>query len=294
VTEPTPARSPASVGAGIVESWNSRAEEWDAWTPITDVWFADVTQWLIERLELRPGDTVLELGAGTGGLTKRILGSTGGGVRVVVTDSGARMIERAARNLAAEGLENFTIRVMDGGEPNLPAASVDAIACRQGFMFFEHPDAALKRLLVCLRPGGRIALSVFSTPDRNPFLSVPIGILSRWADLDGKKAPPPTGAPGPFSLGKPGRLEGLLTETGFDHARVESIPSPLSMPSLDDLLRFYQETLGELVEDLSVELRTKAWAEVAAATEPYVAPGSRGAPCEILVASGRRPGSPAR
>ena len=284
----SPSHLPAAK-AGIVDAWDARAEQWDSWNAITDTWFQPVTNILLERLDLRPGATVLELAAGTGGLTKHLARAVGPSGRIIATDSGGRMVELARRNLAQWGLSQATARVMDGEHPDLAAGSVDAIACRQAVMFFEQPGEALKRLRATLRPGGRLAVSVFSTPDRNPLLSVPIGILARHADPNGTPPPPPPGAPGPFSLGKPGRLPGLLANAGFVEVRIDAVPSPLRMPSGADLMRFYRETLGEIVKELAPGSQAEAWAEVERATSGFVGPTSPGALCELLVGSGQRP-----
>jgi ubiquinone/menaquinone biosynthesis C-methylase UbiE len=283
-----PATSFAREKQAIVESWDARAERWDAWTPIVDDWFAPATSRLLRELELKPGARVLELAAGTGGLTKHLAEAVGPGGHVLATDSGASMVRLGARHAAVAGRDNVTFRVMDGEHPDVAPGSFDAVACRQGFMFFAEPPTTLRRLHEGLAPGGRIGLTVFSTPDQNAFLTTPAEIHSKWADPDGAPAPRP-GAPGPFSLGGPGQLAGLLKEAGFEEARSVEVPCALRMPSLEQLLRFYEEILGETVLELPSNDQEKAWAEVAEASRPYVAPGSGGAPCEILVVSGRRP-----
>ena len=272
----------------IVDTWDTRADQWDSWSPITDAWFAPATEMLLRHLALRPGDAVLELAAGTGGLTKHLARAVGAKGSVVATDSGPNMVALAERNARKDGLSMVSTRVMDGEHPDLPSESVDAVACRQGVMFFEQPAVAFQRLREVLRPGGRIGVTVFSTPDRNAFLSMPIQILSRWADPEGAAPPPPPGAPGPFALGKPGRIQSFLHEARFEGIRVESVASPLRMPSLDELMRFYHETLRDVVQALPPARQQEAWDDVARAVSGFIGPASSGAPCEILVASGRR------
>jgi len=279
---------PAARKERISEGWDAMAEKWDSWAPIVDAWFAPATRILLERLCLKAGDRVLELAAGSGGLTLHLARAVGPEGRIIATDSGPNMVKLAARNIRAAGLSNVVARVMDGEDPDVAWASMDAVACRQGFMFFADPTGALGRLFRILRPGGRIGLTVFSTPERNGFMAVPLSILSRWRRPDGSTGPASEG-PGPFSLSAPGLLESMLRSTGYTEVEARAVRSPLRLSSVDELLRFDDDILGDLVADLPPAAQKEAWRAVAEASAEYVGPHSQGAPCELLVVSGRRP-----
>jgi precorrin-6B methylase 2 len=285
-SQPTP--FPADKMA-LQESWNARAEAWDRSAPITDAWFRPATESLLRALALRPGSTVLELAAGSGGLTLSLARAVGPSGRVVATDTGPRMIEILERNVRAAGLSNVEARVMDGERPDTAGGPFDAVACRQGAMFFEGPEDAFRRARERLRPGGRIGVTVFTTPDRNELLARPIRVLQQFSDPSGTAPAPPPGSPGPFALGKPGRIEGFLASAGFADVRSEVVPSPMRLPTVDALLSFYRTTMSDLVKDMSPEQREEAWAAVGEATAEFVGPGSPGAPCEIRVAWASRP-----
>jgi ubiquinone/menaquinone biosynthesis C-methylase UbiE len=271
-----------------IESWDRLVDQWDAWTPMVDAWFEPATTVLLQTLELAPGKEVLEVAAGTGGLTKHLARAVVPRGRVVATDSGPQMVQRLARNAASAGLSNVTARLMDMDEPDVAPGSVDAVACRQGFMFLSDPAGAFRRYFLALRPGGALGFTVFSTPERNRCLSTPLSILSRWADPDGRSAPRPD-APGPFSLGSPGKLEELLPEAGFRSVRVLTVPCPLRLDRVEQLVEFYRELLPDLVRDLPRADQELAWGVVAEAAAPFAGRSSGGAPCELMVASGRRP-----
>jgi SAM-dependent methyltransferase len=111
--------------------------------------------WIAERLDLREGRTVLDLGAGTGKLTRALLET---GARVIAVEPGDAMraeLERATP--AAEALR--------GSAEDIPLreASVDAIAVGQAFHWFRH-DVAIPELHRVLRPGGGVAL-IWNTRD---------------------------------------------------------------------------------------------------------------------------------
>jgi ubiquinone/menaquinone biosynthesis C-methylase UbiE len=272
----------------ISEAWDALAEKWDSWAPVIDTWFAAATDALIEMVDLKPGARVLELAAGSGGMTLHLARFVGTDGRVTATDVGPNMVKLAARNARSAGLSNVVARVMDGESPDVSWASMDAVVCRQAFMFFTDPAGALGRLLPTLRPGGHIGLTVFSTPDRNGAMATALTILNRWRRPPG--APPPSGeGPGPFSLGAPGVLELMVRQSGFVDVHTRLVSSPLRLASVDELLRFYRDVLGELVADLPPRDQERAWADLGRACAPYAGPNSDGAPCEILVVAGRRP-----
>jgi len=272
----------------ISEGWDSIAETWDSWAPVVEEWFAPATAALLELLELKSGDRVLELAAGTGGLTLHLARTVGPTGSVVATDIGPNMVKLAARNVRAAGLTNVVVRVMDGEAPDLAWASMDAVVCRQGFMFLVDPERALSGLCRILRPGGRIALTVFSSPERNGFMVTPLSILSRRAHPDSEPAPAAV-RPGPFGLSEPGALESMMSRAGFVEVKTRLVSSPLRLPSVRELLRFDRDILGEDVTHLPKAEQEKAWQEVAEASLGYTGPNSPGAPCELIVAFGRRP-----
>jgi ubiquinone/menaquinone biosynthesis C-methylase UbiE len=272
----------------ISEHWDSIAEKWDAWGPVVERWFAPATSALLERLELKPGDRVLELAAGSGGFTLRLARAVGPDGRVIATDIGPNMVKLAARNARSAGLSNVVARVMDGENPDVTWASMDAVACRQGFMFFADPATALARLYKVLRPGGHIGLTVFSTPDRNSFIATPIKILSHWVNPEGDAGVREDG-PGPFRLSAPGLLESMLTGAGFVDLRSQRVSAPMQIPTVDEYIRFDREILGDPLADRPVEVQRAAWKEIARASTSFTGPASNGAQSELLVVAARRP-----
>ena len=107
--------------------------------------------WLSQRLGLAPGRTVVDVGAGTGKLSRALLGS---GAEVLAVEPLANM--RA--HIAAP------VRALDGTAESipLPDASADAVTVAQAFHWFDA-EAALSEIHRVLRPGGALAL-LWNTP----------------------------------------------------------------------------------------------------------------------------------
>jgi len=271
----------------ILESWDQLAEDWDRWTPVVNRWFAPASRHLISSLGLRPGERVVEFAAGSGGFTPDLSRAVGPSGHVLATDGAPGMARLAARNARRDRLENVEVVPMDGERPDLPQDSFDAVTCRQGLMFFPRPAETLRAWRDLLRPGGRIAFSAFSAPARNAFLVRPAEVLSRWAHPEGGPPEPPD-APGPFRLSRPGEAASLLAGAGLVDVRVISVDCPLELPDLGTLVSFYHMILGGIVEDLSPDESRRAWDEVAERCAGFVTPEGVRAPCELVVAAGRR------
>jgi ubiquinone/menaquinone biosynthesis C-methylase UbiE len=126
-------------------------------------------------------------------------------------------------------------------------ASFDAVISRVGLIYFPDQQGALAEMRRVLRPGGRVAAIVYSTPENNRFFSVPVGIVRRRAEL----GPPLPGQPGPFSLGGEGVLAAAYKQAGFRDVRVRAVSSPLRMASAVECLRFERESFGALHQMLA-------------------------------------------
>jgi len=121
---------------------------------------ADVLAWFTQRLDLRPGRTVLDLGAGTGKLTRALVET---GARVIALEPGDEM--RA--QLAAVVPDAEPIAAGAEAIP-LPDGSVDAATAAQSFHWFR-PDEALPEIHRVLRPGGGLGLVWNGRDQDDPF-----------------------------------------------------------------------------------------------------------------------------
>ena len=119
----------------------------------------EAVAWIADRLDLREGRTVLDLGAGTGKLTRALLTT---GARVIAVEPGDAM--RARLEQAAAGAE-----ALRGAAEEIPLLdrSVDAITVGQAFHWFRH-DEAIPELHRVLRPAGGVALVWNSRDPDNP------------------------------------------------------------------------------------------------------------------------------
>jgi ubiquinone/menaquinone biosynthesis C-methylase UbiE len=152
------------------------------------------------------GDVVLDVAAGTGEAAADLGSRVGPGGRIVAVDVSPAMLREAARKLA--GVPAL-LAVMDGQELACRSAVFDAVVCQLGLMFFSDPSRGLEECGRVLRPGGRIAVQVWSRPDRVPYY----GVL---ADALSPEYPEEAAALYlPSALADPDRLHAMLTRAGF-------------------------------------------------------------------------------
>jgi ubiquinone/menaquinone biosynthesis C-methylase UbiE len=247
-----------------------------------------VREWMIRELAPRAGDTVLEVAAGAGDTGFEAAGVVGTSGRLVSTDVSPDMVKVARRRGAELGLQNVDFRVMDAEQIELEEESVDGVLCRFGLMLMADPAQALAEMYRVLRPGGRLALSVWSDPERNPWTTVLFGVLVEAGHL----SPPDPAGPGPFSLASEERVQTLLAEAGFSALRTKEIAVHFPFGGIDEYVGFAADTAGPaapVLRGLSEDEGEAFTAQLARAFSPFAIDGGYGLPGVALVAAATRP-----
>jgi len=260
-------------------NWQSAAAGWEREREAVQAALAPLTDWMLERLAAQPGQTILELGAGTGetGLLAARLVDPGG--RVILTDRSTAMLEAAERRARELGLSNVQLRALDMEAIDLPEAAVDGVLCRLALMLVPDTTAALAGIRRVLRPGGRLIATVWDAVERNPWAPALWEVVERMTDLP----PARPGGPGMFSLGDAGGIEALLADAGFREIAVERIAIEWryddfesywrTQSSLNGSLSQLLPTLPQEERDLLADAVRKA-VERFRGPEGYRAPGS--------------------
>jgi len=215
-----------------LETWGKMAPGWEERREWLMGILGPVNTWLVENADPQPGETFLELAAGTGDLGFHFAERVGEEGRVLSTDFAPEMVDVARRQGEARRVTNVDFRVLDAERMDLDDASVDGVVCRYGYMLMADPAAAMAETRRVLRPGGPLAFAVWGTPDRNPWAAVPATTLIQRGHLP----PPEPGAPGIFALGEPERIRDLVGEAGFGQPeQLEHLAVEFRWADFDDL-----------------------------------------------------------
>ena len=272
----------------IRKQWEGAAPGWAKWDETIASWMEPATEAMLDMAAVNSGIQVLDLASGPGSQTLRAARRVGVNGHVIASDISDTMLRHVQENANAAQLNNVTTIECPAEVLDVTAESIDAVICSLSLYLFLDPAEALASVSRVLKPGGKVAVVIFTTPETNAFMAKPMKILLRHAG----KEPPAPGQPGIFSLGAPGAIERLFTESGFVDFEQHSLTSPLRMPSSSQALDMMQEAFGAyraIINDSPEAVRNAAWSEVSATLDSFETATGFEAPAEVLVAVGSKP-----
>jgi len=210
------------------DSWNKFSTGWKKWDPVTMEFLRPVGERIIDSLGLRGSDLVLDIAAGTGepGLTIATMLTSG---KVISTDLSEGMLEVARENAARRGIKNFETRVCDVCELPFEDNSFDIVSCRFGFMFFPDMQLAASEMVRVLKPGGRLATSVWNVAEKNFWVTATSSVINKNMEL----APPQPGAPGMFRCAQSGLIRDLFKKAGLKNTTETAVHTVLNSGTTD-------------------------------------------------------------
>lgn len=232
---------PASGDEGVAD-WQELAARWERGRAL--LWEATrpVSEWLVARLDPRPGETVVELAAGTGETGFLAAPRLGPGGRLISSDRSPDMLAASRRTAGELGVGNAEFRVLDAEAIDLADASVDGVLSRFGYVLRGEPPRALAEIRRILRPGGRLAFAVWAERARNAWITLPAALMVERGHL----APPSAAERRLSERRNPEAIAALLAGAGLAAAEIEEMPVSYRFAGPSELWLFVSELRGPL------------------------------------------------
>jgi ubiquinone/menaquinone biosynthesis C-methylase UbiE len=234
------------------EAWDAIAEGYDRYVAPQEVELASEA---LRLVGLEPGERFLDVAAGPGGLS---LPAARLGAEVLATDWSPAMIERFEARVREEGLSKAEGRVMDCHALDLPDDSFDVTGSQFGVMLVPDQPRALREMVRVTKPGGRVLVIAYGSPEKFEALQFFIGALKAVArEFPGLPDDPP---PLEFQVADPDVFRQRLTDAGLKDVRVERTaerPVFTSGQEMWEWVLYGNPIPGMLVADLSEDQRTR-------------------------------------
>ena len=217
---------------------------------------ADLQDALLAAAALAPGESVLDLAAGPGLLARAAARQVLPGGCVVASDIAEGMLAEGLRRAADEGVPDLLAAACDAEHLSFADARFDTALVGLGLFILPHPERAVAELHRVLRPGGRLAVSVWGPRNDVPLIARALDCIARH--LPAPKVPRPS----VFRLGDAAVLHDLLDDAGFRAIAVTPHRLACRFDSADaywqaflDLAGGAAESLARLPEPMQAKLR---------------------------------------
>jgi enediyne biosynthesis protein CalE5 len=245
------------------QTWNAAAAGWKKWWPVLERAAQPVSDRLVELATVRPGARVLDVATGSGEpavTAARCVAPVG---RVLAVDQSPGMLSIARERADALKITNIEFRESDGEALAISERDFDAVLCRWGLMFMPDLNRALSGFRQRLVAGGRIAVSVWSTPDKVPMISIGAEMVRKLANLP----PPAPGALDPLRLSDTNILSEAFAQSGFTDVTIERMPVTFEFDSAEDFTKMREEVASAFRELLARQTPTIRQQILAAVTD---------------------------
>ncbi len=203
-------------------------EQAEHWSELAPVWLeledqlervsGEPGRLAMDQLSLRPGESVLDLGCGSGRTTLELARRVSPDGFALGVDIAPEMIDHGRRREERAEGGRVEFLVADVQVHDLGQGRFHAAFSRFGVMFFSDPVAAFHNIRRALRPGGRLAFVCWQSVFENEWM-----LLPGAAAISVTGTPPPlpeANAPGPLSLAEPARIREVLGAAGYSDVEV--------------------------------------------------------------------------
>jgi len=227
-------------------SWNKFSPSWKKWDDLNMSLLKPMGNEIISIINPQGVDVVLDIAAGTGEPGLTIATMLKGG-KVIITDLSEDMLEIARENAMKRDIKNIETRVCDVCALPFADNTFDAISCRLGFMFFPDMLLAAKEMIRVVRPGGKIAVSVWNVLENNFWITAILGVVNRHIELPATVP----GTPGMFRCTEDGLISDLFLQAGLKNCQQKETSAKMNFKTADVYWSMMTEVITIVVSALN-------------------------------------------
>jgi ubiquinone/menaquinone biosynthesis C-methylase UbiE len=272
-----------------LSAWETSSQSWNKHRSLISAMFAPLTSALIDAAHIGPGQSVLDVGGGSGEPSLSIAPIVGETGSVTYTDPSAGMVKAARDEADQRGLTNIRLYQCPANHLPFPANSFDVAVSRLAVMFFPDVMADVCEILRVIKPGADLSFLVWAGQELNPFFSVVTETVEKFFPVEAEDE----NALGAFRFARPGKLAKLLEEAGATSATERTlkfrIKAPLTPASFWELRAEMSDTLRSKLARLDGEQVTAVKEAVQQSVAVYFENGAMSFPAQALVVTGKKP-----
>lgn len=220
-----------TVATAPLERRREIAQAWAYEEDLAPILYLPCAERLVDLIQLRPGESVLDVACGTGAVARVAAERVGPHGSVVGLDANAGMLQVAAETASDAGAA-VTWHQADAVRLPFEDDRFDVVFCQQGLQHMPEPHLVLAEMYRVLRPGGRLALSVWRRLHHNPAWALVADVVARHVGATAGDQ-----MRSPFGGGNVEVLRRLLKTVGFETvvARIET--RDMRLPCAAELFR---------------------------------------------------------
>lgn len=205
------------------EAWRLAGPSWERRREVLAQQSSPVTDRMLALADLQPGQHVIDLACGAGGLSVEIARRVGSRGSVLGLDISDTMVAAARRYAQRERVANVEFRVIERElDLGVEAEAFDCATCRGALMFMPDPTRAMQSLYKALRPDGRVVIATLGSPERCSMLRIPAEVVAQHVD----GVAPRAGLPGVFGVPSTAHLTAHFEGAGFVVTHTATLQGP--------------------------------------------------------------------
>lgn len=272
---------PISFKLKTISNWNIVANKYhNNWAESESGPFA-ASEKLINISNIQHSDIILDIGCGTGALTKKISKKIGINGKLIGID-----ISRKALSIAKSEIKYCNVEFIEMDAENIYfATKFSKVLSQFVVMFFTNPIKSLNSIRELMAKDGILVLAVHGSPENVPYFScIMKNIIKFIPDLI------PIGSPSVYSLGYSHKLRDTLTKAGFSNIQIEKYQFSYSPGTFEQYWQDYMEcsaTANSIKETIKKdnEIIAKIKSESEKDALPFIRNNKITFPWEVLIAS---------